>query len=156
MGIFLDRCCVDRYICGVIEPRSSSTQMGKSHSKLSPEQLADLQKNTYCKCPPLLLPASHRRSSRQEGATAMVCTLLSILCMHTHHICPTGTRDFSRTVRRASWTRQSLAEYTSSSFPLGIPANSPTTSSMSLMRTRTAPLISRSSSALSASRAEVA
>lgn len=24
--------------------------MGKNQSKLSPEQLSDLQKNTYCKC----------------------------------------------------------------------------------------------------------
>lgn len=28
----------------------SPTSMGKSQSKLSPEQLADLQKNTYCTC----------------------------------------------------------------------------------------------------------
>ena len=47
--------------------------MGKSQSKLSPDQLADLQKNTYCKHHPdrisyalILLP------SRQEGTTAMV------------------------------------------------------------------------------------
>lgn len=30
--------------------------MGKSQSKLSPEQLADLQKHTYCACVPSLKP----------------------------------------------------------------------------------------------------
>lgn len=82
----------------------------------------------------------------------MVGTLRSILCIL---IPPAGTRDFLKTALPDSWTRQSLAEYTNISFPLGIPANLPTTSSMSLMRIRTAPLISKSSSARSASRVGV-
>jgi neuronal calcium sensor 1 len=49
--------------------------MGKSQSKLSPEQLADLQKNTYCE---FIVPhRTHslliiRHHSWQEGAAAMV------------------------------------------------------------------------------------
>jgi hypothetical protein len=51
--------------------------MGKSQSKLSQEQLADLQKNTYClSLPPLVLSTllTHTHS-RQEGAPTMVSFL---------------------------------------------------------------------------------
>lgn len=51
-----------------------TSTMGKSQSKLSAEQLADLQKNTYCMC---FAQAHHFfaniHHSRQERAPAMVC-----------------------------------------------------------------------------------
>lgn len=71
--------------------------MGKSQSKLTQEQLGDLQKNTYCKLLPLpfsslclaclehggaILSYNHTDNtllySRQEGVTAMVRSSLSM------------------------------------------------------------------------------
>lgn len=46
--------------------------MGKSQSKLTPDQLADLQKNTYCAFSVLFRFPSSTLPSRQEGASAMV------------------------------------------------------------------------------------
>lgn len=108
--------------------------MGKSQSKLSPEQLADLQKNTYCASllsPPVnaYTPQSIKRS------------------------CSSGTRASAKTALPASLTSPSSAKYTGSSSPLAIPQNSLTMSSTSLTRTKTAPSTSRSSSSLSASQA---
>ena len=59
----------------------SLTTMGKSQSKLSQEQLADLQKNTYCQSSKALshpIVCSYFYS-RQEGTTAMVHSIPLIL-----------------------------------------------------------------------------
>lgn len=54
---------------------SQSPTMGKTQSKLTPEQLSELQKNTYCAYLLIVIPPpSHSNYSRQEGASAMVCS----------------------------------------------------------------------------------
>lgn len=126
--------------------------MGKSQSKLSPEQLNDLQKNTYCTFQAHLRfrSSTHLRHSRQEGAPAMVRSLAP-LYLRTEAELTTGTRASERIVHRAIWTSRSSAASTSNSSPSAIQANSRTMSSMSLTRTRTARSTLKSLSVLSAS-----
>lgn len=128
--------------------------MGKSQSKLSPEQLADLQKNTYCQFRNILyrfhLILYH---SRQERATAMVLSIYRLLWRTFHLNRTTGIRAFSRIVHPASWTRLNSVVYINNSFHSGIQETLQTTSSTYLTRTKMVLLTSRSSYALSVSRA---
>ena len=128
--------------------------MGKSQSKLSPEQLADLQKNTYCTHIPQTTTTERSHTpSRQERTTAMVSSFRTAPAI-AHP--PLGTRASSGTVRPVSSTGPSSAAYTSSSSRSVTPASSQTMCSTSLTRTRTARSTLRSSSAPSASQAAAA
>lgn len=121
--------------------------MGKSQSKLTQEQLADLQKSTYCQYfSPLLTPIASHVSSRQEGAPAVVRP--SMLCSSpvTHPPHP-GTRASRKTALQAISTRPNSAGYTNSSSRSVIQLNSPSTSSTSSMPTRAVTSTSKNSSA---------
>lgn len=49
--------------------------MGKTQSKLSPEDLAQLQRNTYCECTPSLCLTFRPRTTRREGARLASCVI---------------------------------------------------------------------------------
>lgn len=77
--------------------------MGKSQSKLSPEQLADLQKNTYCKPVNLLVQyhqsnLSHPEVDKKELQqwSAVAANSSSLLHLLMRYI---GTRDSLKTAR---------------------------------------------------------
>ena len=130
---------------------TTAREMGKSQSKLSPEQLSDLQKHTYCERPQQTLPSSPISSPPSQLINASFSNGKPISRdppSSSHKDCAAGTRDSSRTVPPANLTRPSSVEYISSFSRSANPANSPTTYSTSSMRTRVERSTLRSLSAL--------
>ena len=119
--------------------------MGKSQSKLSAEQLADLQKNTYCQSSnDISSQIAYFHCSRQERTPTMV-HLMPFNFPYNANL-STGTKVLRKTVLLVISIRQNLVGYTNSSFHLAILPNLLIMFSTSLMRTRAGKSISRSSS----------
>ena len=139
--------------------------MGKSQSKLTPEQISELQNSTHCEPYPDLHPLhpsaenhflqlTSRNSRPGEHLLPMrshpLYSYVSLpvpICHRAH----TGTRTSCETTRMSASTRRKSSASTSGSSPLVTHANSWNTFSASLTVTTTELSTSRSSSALSLS-----
>jgi len=122
---------------------SPSATMGKSQSKLSAEQLADLQKNTYCVSTSFSSYKSHTITvDKKELQQWSVYSADSHISTYSF----SGTKDSARIVRLALWIGQSSRGYISNFFPLAIPQSLQIMCSTCLMKTRTGLSISRNSS----------
>ena len=132
-----------------------ANNMGGKQSKLSPEQLADLQKHTYC----------GYRLLDSRGSPCMFVYLITFsrqartptvvrhhtLAFHSPSLTPIlGTKASSKTVPPVNSTRQSSVGYINSSSRSVTQEISQITFSMFSMRTRTEPSISKNSSVPSA------
>jgi len=142
--------------------------MGVWRSKLTPEQLADLQKNTHCK--PLPLPTHSVQAPPVENHLPLQSTsrnsgpgkYLSPTPFPIRVFIPSPdpslhavTRNSYETIRVANSTRKNSAASTSNSSALAIRASSQTTSSSYSTRTAMAQSTLRSSSVRSPSPREV-
>ena len=146
--------CIWLLGCAIKWPlHSTSTttrEMGKSQSKLSPEQLSDLQKNTYCESSqpdPLVLSHQLTPSQLINASFSNGKPIPQDPSPSSHKNCATGTRASSRIVPLANSTRLSSAGYTNSSSRSATRANLPTMYSTSSTRTRTAQSTLKNSSA---------
>jgi len=142
--------------------------MGKSQSKLTPEELKDLQKHTACE-PPLDLPSRSvqallrtfppvNQDELKIWQAPLTIQILSFILMHgslpvsiAQRSPNTGTRISCESIRMAGSAGRNSSCFTSGSSPLVIRANSPITSSVSLTLTTTAKSTLRSSSVRSPS-----
>ena len=120
--------------------------MGMLHSRLS-RQLSNLRKQTRCWSPLLpvpslpslyLLPSVNRHELQQW----LVSSPINYSILYPR---PSGIKCLSPKIPKASWTGSSSVQYTSRFSQAATLVISPTFSSTSLMRTRTATSISESS-----------
>ena len=160
---------INQYLRDSLSLPASVAAMGKSQSKLTPEEIKDLQSHTNCE-PPLDLPSRSvqvllrtippvNQDELKIWQAPLTIQILSFILMHLSlpvsigQCSPdnTGTRISCGSIRMAGLAGRNSGASTSGSSPPVIRANLPITSSVSLTLITTTKSTLRSSSARSPS-----